>query len=276
MFGLVRPCVKKKDKTEYKCYYCGLCTGMSRYTGFLSRMLLNYDFTIAYLVADSISPDTQLEKVWCPFSIWRRVKIRNNPSLLRFLAERNYMLVYHKILDDISDDGSIVAKIIERVMRKRYCLLAGKLPTVAESIARNMAQLNSAEKSGRRISIDDASLPFGNMLGDVMEGCLADPLDAKVFSQLCRYLGMWIYTIDACKDIKSDAKKKKYNPILAGSTYSASEAIMARKEEITKFLMHCKLSMFQLLELLGCERNKDLVYSIFEHALPGDVAELLK
>lgn len=276
MFGLIHPCVKKKDKAEYKCYYCGLCTGMGRNTGFLSRLFLNYDFTIAYLVADSISPDTQLEKVRCPLPIWKKIKIRNNPSLLRFMAERNYMLVYHKILDDISDDGSILAKIVERIMRKRYHTIAEKLPEVAESITRNMAILSTTEKCNKPITIEKASQPFGTMLGEVMEGCFDDPLDSNVFSQLCRYLGMWIYTIDACKDIKCDAKKKKYNPILAGSSYSAREAILARKEEITKFLMHCKLSMFQLLELLSCEKNKDLVYSIFEHALPGDVAELLK
>lgn len=276
MFGLIRPCVKKKDKAEYKCYYCGLCTGMSRYTGFLSRVLLNYDFTIAYLVADSISADTKLEKVWCPLPIWNRIKIRNNPTLLQFMAERNYMLVYQKLVDDISDDGSWLAKIAERIMRKRYLALAGKLPEVAESIDRNMANLSFAEKRNEYIAIETASRPFGDMLGEVMAGCFDDPLDSQVFSQLCRYLGMWIYTIDACKDIKADAKKKKYNPILAGRTFSATEAILARKEEITRFLMHCKLSMFQLLELLSCEKNKDLVYSIFEHALPGDVAELLK
>lgn len=61
MFGLVRPYYKKmikQEKCEYKCYYCGLCMGMGRTTGLFSRFLINYDVCLAYLVADSISLDT--------------------------------------------------------------------------------------------------------------------------------------------------------------------------------------------------------------------------
>ena len=108
MFGLVRPYYKKmikQEKCEYKCYYCGLCMGMGRNTGILSRFLINYDVCLAYLVADSISVDTDIKTARCPFSPVRRVKFRDNPALLDKMSSVNYILTYHKVKDDIDDDN---------------------------------------------------------------------------------------------------------------------------------------------------------------------------
>lgn len=276
MFGTIRPCLQKDEKSEYKCYYCGLCMGMGKFTGFFSRFLLNYDFCIAYLVADSISTDTQLDTAICPFPFWRKVRYRFNSRLLRFMAERNYILTYHKVLDDIHDDGSFIAKILERLMRRRYLTIMKEKSALIESVTATMDSLHTMELANANIPIAEAAKPFGELMRCVMDGCMDDSTDSMIFAQLCRYLGMWIYTIDACKDIHKDSKKGKYNPILAGRNSSVENVVSERKEEISKFLMHCKLSMMQLLELLHCAKNKELVYSIFEHALPRDVAEMLQ
>lgn len=89
MFGLVRPYYKKmikQEKCEYKCYYCGLCMGMGRTTGLFSRFLINYDVCLAYLVADSISLDTDIKTARCPFSLIRWIKYRDTPGLLDKLS----------------------------------------------------------------------------------------------------------------------------------------------------------------------------------------------
>lgn len=276
MFGLIRPCLSKENKTEYKCYYCGLCMGMGRCTGFLSRILINYDFCIAYLVADSIYTETEYKKKICPFSPLKIVKYRDNPDVLNKMAERNYILTYHKVLDDILDDNSMVAKILERCMRKRYLEVSEKNKAATEAIIKRMQLLHQMEKENSLISIKDAAIPFGELLEDVMSNCLEDPLDAQVFSSICKYLGMWIYTIDACMDFSKDMKNGKYNPIFAGYEIVNENIFSERKEEITEFLMECKSSMQQLLGLLSCAKNEELVYSIFEHILPYRVAELLK
>lgn len=276
MFGTIRPCLQKNQKQEYKCYYCGLCMGMGKFTGFFSRFLLNYDFSVAYLVADAVSIDTRLVTAVCPFPFWKKVEYRSNSRLLQFMAERNYILTYHKVLDDVYDDGSFIAKILERIMRRRYLAIIKENAPLIESITATMNSLHSMELANVDISISDAAKPFGDLMYYVMNGCFDDPTDAMIYAQLCRYLGMWIYTIDACRDIKKDSKKGKYNPILAGRDGAMEDVLSERKEEISKFLMHCKLSMMQLLELFTCAKNMELVYSIFEHALPQDVAEMLQ
>lgn len=280
MFGLVRPYYKKmikQEKCEYKCYYCGLCMGMGRNTGILSRFLINYDVCLAYLVADTISLDTDIKTARCPFSPIRRVKYRDNPALLDKMSSVNYILTYHKVKDDIDDDNSVIAKVIERLMRKKYDSIKGNNEQTIHAVTDGMQLIKTAESSNEKISVRDSAIPFGELLEGAMKGCLEDPADDKVFSVLCKYLGMWIYVVDACVDLAKDIKNNKYNPLKAGYPDATVEYIVVlRKEEIIDFLMSCKQSMQQLLELLSCGKNENLVHDLFEYLLPQDVADMLK
>lgn len=280
MFGLVRPYYKKmikQEKCEYKCYYCGLCMGMGRNMGILSRFLINYDVCLAYLVADSISLYTDIKKARCPFSPIRMVKYRDNPTLLDKMSSVNYILTYHKVKDDIDDDNSVSAKIVERLMRKKYDSIQGNNEQTILAVANGMEIIKTAESSNNKISVRDSAIPFGELLEGAMRGSLREPADDKVFSTLCKYLGMWIYVVDACVDLAKDIKHGKYNPLKAGYPDATVEYIIAiRKDEIIDFLMSCKQSMQQLLELLSCGKNETLVHDLFEYLLPQDVADMLK
>ncbi len=280
MFGLVRPYYKKmikQDKCEYKCYYCGLCMGMGRNTGLVSRFLINYDVCLAYLVADSISMDTEMKTARCPFSLYKRVKYRDNSELLNKMSNINYILSYHKVKDDIDDDNSIVAKVVELLMRKKYISIEEANDGVVRAVTTGMQEIRIAESVDTRISVKDAALPFGKLLEKTMAGCLEDPADDKVFTTLCKYLGMWIYIVDACVDLRKDIKHKKYNPLKAGyPDANVEDIIFMRKEEITDFLVSCKQSMQQLLELFSCGKNQSLVHDLFEYLLPQEVADLLR
>lgn len=276
MFGFIRPCLDRNEKEEYKCYYCGLCIGMGRCAGFLSRLLVNYDICIAYMVADSIYSDTEIKESLCPFSIYKIVRYRDNQLLLEHMSEINYILCYHNVLDDIRDDGSIKAKTIERIMRRRYNEVARKHQEIARILAAKMQRIHEIERNNQYIAIKDAAAPFGELLESVMGNCLSDPIDAQVFATLCKHLGIWVYTIDACIDLPKDIARKKYNPLAAGFVGSMDDTIQNRREEITSLLLNCKQTIQQLLELLSCAKNKELVYSIFEHMLPKEVAQMLQ
>lgn len=280
MFGLVRPYYKKmikQEKCEYKCYYCGLCMGMGRTTGFFSRFLINYDVCLAYLVADSIFLDTGIKTARCPFSMIRRVKYRDNPGLLDKLSGINYILTYHKVKDDIDDDNSMIAKIVECLMRKKYNSIKEVNEHTIYAVTEGMESIKTAEASNEIISVRDSAVPFGELLEGAMTGCLEDPEDDRVFTTLCKYLGMWIYVVDACVDLKKDIKRNKYNPLKAGYFNATVEDIVElRKEEITDFLVSCKQSMQQLLEIFACGKNEELVHDLFEYLLPQDVADMLK
>lgn len=280
MFGLVRPYYKKmlaQEKCEYKCYYCGLCMGLGRNSGLLSRNLLTYDICLAYLLADSVSFEAEKKTARCPYAIWRKVTYWDNPKLLDRLSQIDYLLAYHKVLDDINDDNSLGAKFVERLMRKKYTNIAKAAPELDIPIREGMEAVSAAESKNVCISVKEAAEPFGKLLENTMSGCLEDPTDDKIFASLCKHLGMWIYIIDACLDLKKDLKHNKYNPLSAGYiNVSVDDIITNRKEEITLFLMTCKQNMQQLLELFACGKNEHLLQNMFEYLLPQDVADLLR
>lgn len=280
MFGLVRPYYKKmlaQEKCEYKCYYCGLCMGLGRNSGLLSRNLITYDICLAYLLADSISFDAEKKVARCPYAIWRKVTYWDNPKLLDKLAQIDYLLAYHKVLDDIYDDNSFKAKVIERLMRKKYNDIANVAPHLDVPIKEGMEHVRTAEARNCHVGIKEAAEPFGTLLENTMSGCLDDPTDDRIFASLCKHLGMWIYVIDACLDLKKDIKHNKYNPLSAGyDNVSVDDIISQRKEEITVFLMTCKQNMQQLLELFACGKNEHLLQNMFEYLLPQNVADLLR
>lgn len=280
MFGLVRPCYQKMqkiDKSSHRCYYCGLCVGMGRNTGLLSRVLVNYDVCLLYLVADSVSSDTEIKTGRCPLPPFKRIRYRDNAALLDKMAGINYILTYYKVRDDMADDRSIRAAIVERMLRKRFEALRPTEKDAVRAVEEGMKHLWEMEAADQYISVARSAEPFGDLVANAMAGCMEDPTDDKAFQTLCRYLGMWIYVIDACVDLKKDIRRHKYNPLKAGcGEASAAEIIAKRKEEITVFLMSCKQSIRQLLTLLSFAKNESLIQSYFQYMLPRDVADMLK
>lgn len=276
MFGLIRPCLQGAEKEEYKSYYCGLCMGMGRCTGMVSRFLVNYDVCLAYLLADSIGCESTVKEMRCPYMPYKKVTYRDNPTLLNWMAEINYMLSYHKVLDDVYDDDSWKAKVVAGFMRKRYTALAEKHGDIDQAMAEKMALLRVQEGHNEAISIKDAATPFGELLEASMGGCFQDELDGEVFALLCKQLGMWIYIVDACLDLEKDSQQQTYNPILAGTTLPHQEALQERKREILTTLMELRQTMVQLLQLLSSEKNEDLIQTMFQRLLPQNVAEMLQ
>jgi len=162
-------------------------------------------------------------------------------------------------------------------MRKKYISIEKANDGVVRAVTTGMQEIRIVESVDTRISVKDAALPFGKLLEETMAGCLEDPADDKVFTTLCKYLGMWIYIVDACVDLRKDIKHKKYNPLKAGyPDANVEDIIFMRKEEITDFLVSCKQSMQQLLELFSCGKNQSLVHDLFEYLLPQEVADLLR
>lgn len=250
---------------------------VGRNSGLLSRNLLTYDICLAYLLADSVSFEAEKKTARCPYAIWRKVTYWDNPKLLDRLSQIDYLLAYHKVLDDINDDNSLGAKFVERLMRKKYTNIAKAAPELDIPIREGMEAVSAAESKNVCISVKEAAEPFGKLLENTMSGCLEDPTDDKIFASLCKHLGMWIYIIDACLDLKKDLKHNKYNPLSAGYiNVSVDDIITNRKEEITLFLMTCKQNMQQLLELFACGKNEHLLQNMFEYLLPQDVADLLR
>ena len=156
--------------------------------GFFSRLFVNYDVCIAYLVADSMEVNTNCVNAVCPFFL-KTIRYNDNPVLLDRMAQVNYLLVYHKVMDDIMDDNSVKAKVTARLMRNKYLQIAQHNRMAAKCIVTWMKAIREMEERQAYVSLDQAALPFGRLLEGVMATCVNDPLDAQVFGTFCKWLG---------------------------------------------------------------------------------------
>ena len=279
MFGMIRPCeaaLKNGERLNYAGYYCGLCVGMERVGGRLARFITNYDLCLAYLLADSLSAETHTELAFCPYMPYKCIAYQNNAELLRRVSERNFLLTYHKMVDDILDDGSAAARAGERMMRRTYREIAAREPQLAAAAEKGMRKLREQETRRERLDPQTAAAPFASMLAEIMRSCVDDPLDSEAFSRLCFELGAWIYIVDAIADLKKDAASGAYNPVLAGCDGTAEEIIQQRKQELVKWLTARRRSMQELLMLLAFAKNRTLIDGLFTYLLPRDVAQLLR
>lgn len=247
--------------------------GMGRSTGLLSRFLINYEICLAYMIADSVNLDADEQRARCPFNPFRIVSYRDNPQILDYFSVLNYILAYHKSLDDIMDDRSLKARTAERLMRRKYIRIASEYGEAIEVVEDQLARLSEREIANGYLPIAEAAEPFGDLLGGVMRNCLDDMEDSLIFSILCKYIGRWIYVLDAVSDLKQDYQNGNYNALLAGTGKSFKEVWQDRSHETISFLSESQNTMYQLLELLSCAKNKDLIYSAFQHLLPPIVAK---
>ncbi len=277
MFGTIRPSdefLGNKGMTEYRKYYCGLCMGMERFSGRLSRIYVNFDLCLAYIIADSVNPESTEKQGICPFAPWRKVTYIDKGELLDSIARINFLMSYYKLKDNVLDEGSLISRWLLSMMKKKYSAIALSLPGRIARIEESLDRLHEMERANNPVRLGDAAGPFASMLETLMGDCLDEALDSQIFMKLCYWTGVWIYIVDACLDLKKDCKTGKYNPILAGSGLDAEMAARQRRDEVADILMRSRSAVFHLLELLTCCRNKELICSIFEHSLPREVADL--
>jgi hypothetical protein len=275
MQGTIRPCLKGQNKSDYNLYYCGLCIGMGRNTGLFSRIFVNYELSILYLISDSIQNEKSLKKSYCPVMPFKKVLYRDDSKLLKKLSLTNYLLAYYKVLDDVLDEKSALSIVMEKLMKSNFESIIRESPELGAIIELKIAEIHRMESEGKYIALKEASVPFGELMEGIMSGYFDDSVDSKLFAALSKYLGMWIYIVDACEDLQDDYVSGKYNPILAGLDKSASEVIEFRKSELTSLLMYLKNTMQELVLLFSFSKNQGLIDEIFEKLLTSKVAKLL-
>ena len=222
MFGYVKVNSSELKVKEYELYrgtYCGLCRAMGRCTGQCSRMTLNYDFvflTLVRTVLEGREEEVRFEQKRClvhPFK--KRNSMVANPAL-DYSARAAALLSFHKVADDLSDERggkkarAIIAKPFVGGGRKRA--LKGEMAELDEKIKEGLARLSQYESSGK-VSVDEPAELFGEILGDIMSYGL-EGAEKRIAYRLGLEVGAWIYIADALDDMREDAEKGRYNPVL--------------------------------------------------------------
>lgn len=258
MFGFVvanAEALSEEEKERYRAVYCGLCLALRDRYGQLSRACLTYDLTFFVLLCNSLhEPGETRGASHCamhPAPAAPRPWARS--SWTDYAGDLSVALAYHKVLDDVADDGDFKARAAERLLSGAYERARERIPEQCTEIERAMAAIRAIEKEARRNNAaallenagathlsptgsdavetgassafdpDIAAHEFGRMLGRLFahnQGFWTETME-----ELGRGLGRFIYLMDAAVDFDDDATSGGYNPFVALS--SDTEAMRA-------------------------------------------------
>jgi hypothetical protein len=107
MIGYLKPDVNELRVRElklYNAYYCGICTGLSKKYGPVSRLLLSYDSTFFVILSDALSgSQCQFAHARCPLPPFQKKRIVKSEDM-RFGMEISKFFSDLKI-DDFKRDS---------------------------------------------------------------------------------------------------------------------------------------------------------------------------
>ena len=186
MFGYVKPFKPHLRICEFETYravYCGLCKTLGRIYGIAARMTLSYDFAFLGLMALALNDSpAEVCKCRCIAHPFKRSPCMVSEEGLEYTASAASILIHHKIKDDKNDRkflGKIGPMIMLRVTKKAYDKAAEAYPELAAYVSDQMKRQAKLEKENCK-SIDRASEPFSNILGEIAEGLSNDPDEKRI------------------------------------------------------------------------------------------------
>ena len=279
MFGYVKPYVpelKVKENEFYRATYCGLCRALGRKSRFLS-FTLSYDFVFLAIVDMAVASDLKVElgKERCmAHPLHKRAYIKENAPLDRS-STAAALLLYYNLLDDIEDSRGakrFFAKMClpkARRLRKKY-MGDG---TLDKAISEKLVKLSEAEKRSASSVYVPADI-FGELLGEVFAaGHESERNVSKCLYSLGKYVGRWIYIIDALDDIESDRKSGSYNPFLVSGDADDPD-FRRRIEEALTFELIGAEKAIDLIDIADVGL-KDIIYNIIHIGMPETAKKVI-
>lgn len=231
MFGFVvadAGALSEEEKERYRAVYCGLCLALRDRYGQLSRACLTYDLTFFVLLCNSLHEPAETQGtshcVMHPAPAAPRAWARS--AWTDYAADLSVALAYHKVLDDVADDGSAKARAAARLLAGAYERARARIPDQCAEIERAMAAIRAIEQEGAEADPDAAAREFGILLGRLFahnQGFWTEGMEA-----LGCALGRLIYLTDAAVDFAADAQSGSYNPFVTlGATPETMRTTLA-------------------------------------------------
>ena len=231
MFGYVVPikdALSQTQQTLFQAYYCGVCRSMGK----IARFALTYDCAFLALALSNANAADDTQR---PCRCWAHPKKKKNiiqNDEIRYAADINTILAYHKLSDDIADEKRHKARIARAFLRPAYKKAAERQRFCAEEIGQHMQNLVRLEQEGCSVS-DEIAHEFATLLAKTARYGLKAYENMEEFYKLFYNLGRWIYLADAMADYKEDEEQGKYNVLrLECRSYEAA------KEEMEFSLWH--------------------------------------
>lgn len=265
MFGYVRaykPELKIKEYETYKAVYCSLCKKLGKSYGILSRFTLSYDFTFLALLNMSLQDDCDgFCQKRCAFNPLKKCNYCKNDDAIDMPAAAAMIMLYYKILDNISDERGI-KKIgylcLKPIFSSAHKKAAKKYPLIESAVSEYIKAQNALEKAGCD-SIDEAADPTAKVMEQILSFCSEDEVQKRVLSRMGYCLGRYIYLLDAAIDLPQDIKSKSYNVLKNKVTDDINEYV---KITVTPQLYFCVNEAARAFELLDIKKHKSILGNI--------------
>ena len=273
MFGYVKPYTPEllvKDYEFYKATYCGICRAMKNHTGALSNVGLSYDSVLLALVRMLYVDDAEIgaRARRCIAHPLKKRPMLNCNGAIEYTARVFAILTYHKLLDDMSDEGAMkklacgIAKPIYKGADRR-----AKIPDASSMVSEKLAAITALEKSGAE-SPDDPASVFGELLGNLFSEGLSEK-DKIICYEFGYHLGRFINCADAAEDYGEDLKQGKYNPYVI--LYDKKPLTDENKKSIkTALILECKMmeNAVNLLPFGNRQTIENIIKNIIYLGLP--------
>ena len=255
MFGYVIPDKNNmyiKDFNVFQAYYCGLCKALSRSGSQLSRLCTNYDTTFYNALLHSLTDtEVKIERKLCLINGKKKPVIVTD-DLTRKVADLSVLLVYYNALDDVHDGNRSRAAVVG-VMAARKRAAARRLKEADALMKESFRKLDILEKRNSA-QLDLVADCFASLMRDVTRTLI--PTDEHIDTFMYN-LGRLVYFFDAADDVEKDAKKGRYNALIAayGKCDTKAEFLEKNAQELD-FLLRSTYN-----KLVGAYNHMHIVVS---------------
>lgn len=246
MFGYVtinKADLSEADERRYRAFYCGLCRALGSRHGVMGRMTVTYDLTfLAMLLSSLYEPETKETSFRCAAHPRERREAFAN-EMIDYASDMNIALVYHKCLDDWRDDRRALPRAEAAILKRAYARVEARYPRQCGATKECLQKLSALEKAGET-DMDACARCFGALVGEMF--VVKDDAWATALRETGEALGQFIYMMDAYDDLPSDARRKRYNPLLP---LYGQEDLEAHCHQILMMLMSDCTNAFETLPL---------------------------
>ncbi len=278
MFGYIKtdlPNMYMKDTVLYQAMYCGLCKGIGKTCGQKARFVLNYDLTfLSVLLHNLQNVDVKVEKQRCVVHQIKKRPIALVDELTETIAYLNVILAYHKLNDDVIDNGK--GRLKRSFFSSAYKKAKKNQPEIDKIVKNRYEELLKLERENCD-SMDIVADPFGNMMQDIVSVILKENVTEEI-KELAYYLGKWIYLIDALDDFNKDKKKKNFNVFinLYPTTTNKEQLICEQRQELTIVFASVLNRIAELAGKLNFKFNHDLIDNVLYRGLALQTKKIME
>lgn len=232
MFGYVIANPKElseEEKRTYRAAYCGVCHALRERNGITGRFTLAYESAFLALVLMSVYDcEPEIRASRC-FVHPAKPHDAMYGELIGYAADMNLLLTYFKLLDDRDDDHNLAAGAASRLFSARTDEIRAKYPKQAGVIEASLDALRDLENTDE-MNPDLPANCFGRLMGAVFTPY--EDNHAEALFSFGAALGRFLYILDAADDLKSDLRRKRYNPLTMSDPRMFNDILMQMMNDV--------------------------------------------